>query len=72
MRCGAVIGAGGGQLLGGGVADVDEELFTHGPEESFDLPTTLEAVRGECTNRMASFAHARNSQASTNADPLST
>ena len=39
---------------------------------SFDLPATLEAVRGECANRTASFAHARYGQASTNADPLST
>ena len=43
---GAVISTGGDQVLGGGVGDLDEELFAHGPEEPFDLAAALWPVRG--------------------------
>jgi hypothetical protein len=37
----ARIGAGGGQVFGGGVGDFDEELFAHRAEEPFDLAASL-------------------------------
>ena len=68
----AVVDPGGGEVLAGGVGDLDEELFAHGAEESFDLAAALGRPGAECTSRIPSFAHARNSHASTNAEPLST
>ena len=38
---GPVIDAGGGEFLGGGVDDLDEELLTYGAEEPFDLAPSL-------------------------------
>ena len=35
-----------GEVLGGAVADLDEELIADGAEEPFDLPPALRAVRG--------------------------
>ncbi|BBY57176.1 hypothetical protein MSAR_03120 [Mycolicibacterium sarraceniae] len=67
-----MINPGSGELFGGGIDDLDQELLTHGAEEPFDLASALGAVRVEWTRRTPSFAHARSSQASTKADPLST
>ena len=41
QQCGAVISARRGEAFGGGIGDLDEELFTHGAEEPFDLPAPL-------------------------------
>ena len=41
-----VVDPGGGEVFGGGVGDLDEELLAHGAEEPFDLAAALGATGG--------------------------
>jgi hypothetical protein len=57
---------------GVGIAgELEEELFAHSAEKAFDLPAALGSARGGM-DQSDTQLRARSSQASTNADPLST